>query len=109
MLFAASSQCHLDDPSGFPGEHSMKSIVLLVIASVLSFAAHADPASNCAAKVKELEDFHKASGQAMHSGMAHDFKVHMQNAKDAQSKGDYTQCQASADQAKTIYNKARSK
>jgi len=45
----------------------------------------------------------------MHGGMAHDFKVHLQNAKDAQSKGDMTQCQASADQAKTIYNKARSK
>lgn len=88
---------------------SMKCIPLLVITSVLAFAAHADPASNCAAKIKELEDFHKASGQAMHGGMAHDFKVHLQNAKDAQSKGDMAQCQASADQAKTIYNKARSK
>lgn len=45
----------------------------------------------------------------MHGGMAHDFKVHLQNAKEAQSKGDMAQCQASADQAKTIYNKARSK
>ncbi|MCI1039746.1 hypothetical protein [Pseudomonas putida] len=88
---------------------STKCIPLLVIASVLSFAVHADPASNCEAKIKELEHFHKASGQAMHGGMAHDFKVHLQNAKDAQSKGDFTQCQSSADQAKTIYNKARSK
>jgi len=102
----------LDDHSDFPGERSMKSmkfVPLLVMASVLSFAAHADPASNCAAKIKELEDFHKASGQAMHGGMAHDFKMHLQNAKDAQKAGDMTQCQASADQAKTIYNKARSK
>jgi len=99
----------LDEPSDFPGERSMKSIALLVIASVLSFAANADPASNCEAKIKELEDFHKASGQAMHGGMAHDFKVHLQNAKDAQKAGDMTKCQASADQAKTIYNKARSK
>ncbi len=88
---------------------STKCIPLLVIASVLSFAAHADPASNCAAKIKELEDFDKASGQAMHGGMAHHFKVPLQNAKDAQSKGDMTQCQASADLAKTIYNKARSR
>lgn len=67
---------------------SMKCIPLLVITSVLAFAAHADPASNCAAKIKELEDFHKASGQAMHGGMAHDFKVHLQNANAGQ-------CQAS--------------
>ncbi|MCI0913861.1 MULTISPECIES: hypothetical protein [Pseudomonas] len=87
----------------------MKSMTVLVIASVLSFAAHADPASNCDAKIKELEDMHKASGQAMHGGMAHDFKVHMQNAKDARDAGDMTKCQSSADQAKTIYNKARNK
>ncbi|MFJ4431154.1 hypothetical protein ACIPZG_09290 [Pseudomonas sp. NPDC089395] len=87
----------------------MKSMTLLVIASVLSFAAHADPASNCEAKIKELEDIFKTSGQALHGGMAHDYKVHLQNAKDAQKAGDMTQCQASADQAKTIYNKARNK
>ena len=38
----------------------MKSMTLLVIASVLSVAAHADPASNCDAKIKNLEDIHKA-------------------------------------------------
>jgi hypothetical protein len=87
----------------------MKSMTLLVIASVLSFAAHADPASNCEAKIKDLEDIHKASGQALHGGMAHEFKQHLQAAKDAQKAGDMAQCQSSADQAKTIYNKARNK
>ncbi|HEN8798308.1 hypothetical protein HP546_17475 [Pseudomonas sp. CM25] len=87
----------------------MKSMTLLVIASVLSFAAHADPKTNCDAKIQELEDFHKASGQAMHGGMAHDFKVKMEEAKTARDKGDMTKCQSAADQAKTIYNKARSK
>jgi hypothetical protein len=79
----------LDEPPVF-GERSMKStkcIPLLVIASVLSFAAHADPAGNCAAKIKETGGFPKASGQAMHGGMAHDFKVHCK-MPDAQSKGD---------------------
>ncbi|WEK28112.1 MAG: hypothetical protein P0Y58_14460 [Candidatus Pseudomonas phytovorans] len=90
---------------------STKCIPLLVIASVLSFAAHADDsaATNCEAKIKQLEDFHKASGQAMHGGMAHDFKVHLQTAKDAQKKGDMAQCNASAGQAKAIYDKARSR
>ena len=89
----------------------MKSMTLLVMASLLSFAAHAEdgPATNCDAKIKDLEYISETDGQALHGGMAHDFKVHLQNAKDAQSKGDMTQCQASADQAKTIYNKARSK
>ena len=59
----------------------MKSILLLVIASVLSVAAHADPKTNCDAKIKELEDDHKASGQGMHGGMAHDFKVKWEEAK----------------------------
>ncbi|MGJ7552127.1 hypothetical protein [Pseudomonas sp. CC120222-01a] len=88
---------------------SMKFVPLLVIASVLSFTAHADPKSNCAAKISELESIHKADGPGLHGGMAHDFKEHLKTAKDAQAKGDYTQCQASADQAKTIYNKARSR
>ncbi|MFJ3077078.1 MULTISPECIES: hypothetical protein [Pseudomonas] len=87
----------------------MKSMTLLVIASVLSVAAHADPASNCDAKIKNLEDIHKASGQALHGGMAHDFKEHLKTAKAAREKGDMAQCQASADQALTIYNKARNK
>jgi len=112
MLFAASSQCHLDDPSGFPGERSMKStkcIPLLVIASVLSFAAHADPASNCAAKIKELEEIQKTDGQALHGGMAHDYHELLKQAKEGQAANDMKKCQASADRAKTIYNKARGK
>ncbi|MFJ4153649.1 hypothetical protein ACIPZF_02410 [Pseudomonas sp. NPDC089752] len=87
----------------------MKSIALLVLASVLSVAAHADPKTNCDAKINELENDHKASGQAMHGGMAHDFKVKWQEAKKARDAGDFTNCQKAADQAKTIYNKARSK
>ncbi|MGF6394342.1 hypothetical protein [Pseudomonas plecoglossicida] len=87
----------------------MKSMTLLVLASVLSLAAHADPKSNCDAKIKELEDISKASGQALHGGMAHDYKEHLKTAKQARDAGDMTQCQASADQAKTIYNKARNK
>lgn len=85
----------------------MKSMTLLVIASVLSFAAHADPASNCEAKIKELEDISKTDGQALHGGMAHDYHELLKKAKAAQTSGDMTQCQASADRAKTIYNKAR--
>lgn len=85
----------------------MKSMTLLVIASVLSFAAHADPASNCEAKIKELEDISKTDGQALHGGMAHDYHELLKQAKAAQASGDMTQCQASADRAKTIYNKAR--
>ncbi|MDM3886634.1 hypothetical protein QSV36_13680 [Pseudomonas sp. BCRC 81390] len=86
-----------------------KCIPLLVIASVLSFAAHADPASNCAAKIKELEDINKSDGQALHGGMAHDYHELMKQAKEGQAAGDMTKCQASADRAKTIYNKARNK
>ncbi|WP_313294820.1 hypothetical protein [Pseudomonas sp.] len=87
----------------------MKYVPLLVIASVLSFTAHADPASNCAAKIKELEDIHKADGPGLHGGMAHDFKALLKQAKDGQQAGDMEKCQASADRAKTIYNKARGK
>ncbi|HDS1819870.1 TPA: hypothetical protein QEM96_004574 [Pseudomonas putida] len=87
----------------------MRSMTLLIIASVLSFAVHADPASNCAAKISELEDIHKTDGQALHGGMAHDYKVLLEQAKKAQQDGDMTTCQASADRAKTIYNKARGK
>ncbi|MBI6942863.1 hypothetical protein JET76_16045 [Pseudomonas putida] len=89
--------------------NAIKSMTLLVIASVLSFAAHADPASNCAAKIKELEDIHKTDGQALHGGMAHDYHELLKQAKAAQAKGDMTTCQSSADRAKTIYNKARGK
>jgi len=88
---------------------SMKLVPLLVIASVLSFAAHADPKTNCDAKIKELEDDHKASGQGMHGGAAHDFKVKWEQAKKARDAGDWAGCQSAADQAKTIYNKARSR
>ncbi|WP_313430960.1 hypothetical protein [Pseudomonas sp.] len=87
----------------------MKSVLLLVIASVLSVAAHADPKTNCDAKIKELEDDHKASGQGMHGGMAHDFKVKWEEAKKARDAGDMAKCQSAADQAKSIYNKARSR
>ncbi|WP_449432610.1 hypothetical protein [Pseudomonas putida] len=87
----------------------MKSILMLVIASVLSFAAHADPASNCDAKIKELDDIHKEDGPGMHGGMATDFQHLLKQAKAARAAGDMTKCQASADRAKTIYNKARGK
>ncbi|MFJ7007990.1 hypothetical protein [Pseudomonas putida] len=86
---------------------STKCIPLLVIASILSFSAHADPASNCAAKIKELEDIQKTDGQAIHGGMAHDYHELLKQAKEGQAAGDMTKCQASADRAKTIYNKAR--
>lgn len=85
----------------------MKSMTLLVIASVLSLAAHADPKSNCDAKIKELEQISQTDGQALHGGMAHDYHELLKQAKDGQAKGDMTKCQASADRAKTIYNKAR--
>ncbi|MCX2890137.1 hypothetical protein DMX11_02980 [Pseudomonas sp. LB-090624] len=88
---------------------STKCIPLLVIASVLSLAAHADPAGNCAAKIKELEDIKKTDGQALHGGMAHDYHELLMQAKEAQASGDMSKCQASADRAKTIYNKARGK
>ncbi|MDZ3991170.1 hypothetical protein [Pseudomonas sp. Teo4] len=87
----------------------MKSMTLLVIASVLSFAAHADPASNCEAKIKELEDISRTDGQALHGGMAHDYHELLKQAKEGQASGDMEKCQASADRAKTIYNKARNK
>lgn len=85
----------------------MKLVPLLVIASVLSFTAHADPKSNCAAKIKELEEIKKTDGQALHGGMAHDYHELLNQAKKGQAAQDWTQCQASADRAKTIYNKAR--
>ncbi|MFK3775745.1 hypothetical protein [Pseudomonas sp. NPDC089406] len=89
----------------------MKSMMLLVIASVLSFAAQAEdgPATNCDAKIKDLEYISKTDGQALHGGMAHDYHELLKQAKAAQAKGDMTTCQASADRAKTIYNKARGK
>ncbi|MFJ4353594.1 hypothetical protein ACIPZ5_22210 [Pseudomonas sp. NPDC089428] len=87
----------------------MKFVPLLVIASVLSFTAHADPKSECAAKVKDLEYINKTDGQALHGGMAHDYHDLLKQAKASQAKQDWTQCQASADRAKTIYNKARGK
>ncbi|AUY31740.1 hypothetical protein QVM48_24935 [Pseudomonas soli] len=89
----------------------MKSMTLLVITCVLSFAAHAedDPATNCDAKIKDLEYISKSDGQALHGGMAADYHKLLEQAKAAQAKGDMTTCQASADRAKTIYNKARGK
>lgn len=87
----------------------MKSMTLLMIATVLSVAAHAEsgPETNCAAKIKELEDIHRTDGQALHGGMAQDYQKLLAQAKDAQAAGDMIKCQASADRAKTIYNKAR--
>ncbi|MFB4392124.1 MULTISPECIES: hypothetical protein [unclassified Pseudomonas] len=88
----------------------MKSLTLLLAASVLSLSTHvlADPATNCDAKIKELEGFIKADGPGMAGGMVEDFKNLLAQAKEAQAAGDMTKCQASADRAKTIYNKARS-
>lgn len=89
----------------------MKSMTLLLFtcAMGLSVQAYADPASNCAAKIKELEDIHKADGQGIQGGMAADYQNLLEQAKQAQAAGDMTKCQASADRAKTIYNKARSR
>ncbi|MEE1887375.1 hypothetical protein [Pseudomonas carassii] len=89
----------------------MKSMTLLAITCVLSFAAHAEdgPATNCDAKIKDLEYINKSEGQALHGGMAHDYHELLKQAKEAQAKGDMKTCQASADRAKTIYNKARGK
>ncbi|MDR2308393.1 MAG: hypothetical protein LBE53_14525 [Paucimonas sp.] len=89
----------------------MKSMTLLVIASVLSLAAHADDSAktNCDARIAELENIHKTDGPGMHGGMAHDFKMHMKAAKDARAKGDMGKCMTSAEQAKTIFNNARGK
>lgn len=89
----------------------MKSMTLLVIASVLSFAAHAEDsaATNCEAKIKDLEYISKSDGQALHGGMAHDYHELLKQAKAAQAKGDMATCSSSADRAKTIYNKARGK
>ncbi|MBF8733644.1 MULTISPECIES: hypothetical protein [Pseudomonas] len=89
----------------------MKSLTLLLIASALSFTVHAEtaPETNCAAKIKELEDIHRTDGQALHGGMAKDYQNLLNQAKQAQAAGDMAECQASADRAKTIYNKARGK
>lgn len=89
----------------------MKYVTLLVAACLVSFGAHAadEAKTNCDAKIKELEADHKASGQAMHGGMAHDFKVKWEQAKKARDAEDWAGCQSAADQARTIYNKARSR
>lgn len=89
----------------------MKSMTLLVIASVLSFAAQAEDsaATNCDAKINDLEYISKTDGQALHGGMATDYHKLLKEAKDAKASGDMAKCQASADRAKTIYNKARGK
>jgi len=89
----------------------MKPMTLLLIASALSFAVHAEttPEVNCAAKIQELEDIHNTDGQALHGGMAKDYQNLLNQAKAAQAAGNMAECQASADRAKTIYNKARSK
>lgn len=88
-----------------------RSMTLLVIASVLSFAAHAEDSAktNCDARIAELEAIHKADGPGLHGGMAHDYKEHLKAAKAARDKGDMGKCLTSAEQAKTIYNKARGK
>lgn len=89
----------------------MKSMTLLLIASALSFTVHAEtaPETNCAAKIQELEDIARTDGQALDGGMAKDYQNLLDQAKAAQAAGNMTECQASADRAKTIYNKARSK
>lgn len=87
----------------------MKSMTLLAITCVLSFAAHAEdgPATNCDAKINDLESISKTDGQALHGGMAHDYHELLNQAKAGQAEKDWAKCQASADRAKTIYNKAR--
>ncbi|MDH0303625.1 MULTISPECIES: hypothetical protein [unclassified Pseudomonas] len=89
----------------------MKSMTLLVIACVLSFTAQAEDkaATNCEAKIEDLEYISRTDGQALHGGMAHDYHELLKQAKAAQAKGDMATCQSSADRAKTIYNKARGK
>lgn len=89
----------------------MKSMTLLVIASVLSVAAHAEDSAktNCDARIAELDNILKTDGPGLHGGMAHDYKEHLKAAKDARDKGDMGKCVTSTEQAKTIYNKARGK
>lgn len=89
----------------------MKSMTLLVIASVLSFAAHAEDSAmtNCDAKINDLEYISKTDGQALHGGMAHDYHERLEEAKAAKANGDMEKCMSSADRAKAIYNKARGK
>ncbi|AZL76504.1 hypothetical protein [Pseudomonas oryziphila] len=89
----------------------MKSMTLLVITCVLSFTAHAadSGADDCDAKIKALENISKTDGQALHGGMAHDYHEKLKQAKDAQGKGDMKGCRSAAEQAQTIYNKARGK
>ncbi|WP_363262849.1 hypothetical protein [Pseudomonas sp.] len=101
----------LDDHSDYPGERDMRYVTLLVAATLLSFGAQAadEAKTNCEAKINNLEEIHKTDGQALHGGMATDYQKLLKQAKAAQAKGDMKNCQASADRALTIYNKARGK
>ena len=56
-----------------------------------------------------FNNFFDSEGQALHGGMAKDYQNLLNQAKEAQAAGNMAECQASADRAKTIYNKARGK
>ncbi|NIE75193.1 hypothetical protein F3J44_00985 [Pantoea sp. Tr-811] len=90
---------------------AMKLLPLLVVASLLSVGAQAanEAKVNCDAKIKNLEDIHKADGPGLHGGAAHDFQALLKEAKNFRAKGNMAKCQAEADRALTIYNKARGK
>lgn len=109
MLIVASRRIPTPGPAVlFLGEQPMKSLPLFLIASVLSFNAYADDsATNCAGKIKELEDIKKTDGQAAGSGKAGEYDTLLKQAKEAQAKGDIAKCISAATRAKTIHNTAR--
>ncbi|MNO88009.1 hypothetical protein D3C76_794430 [compost metagenome] len=89
----------------------MKSLTVLLIASVLSFGAQAADTdmTNCNAKIKSLDDTYKADGVAIGGGKVDEFQSLVKQAKEAQAAGDIKGCNAAADRAQTIYNTARGK
>lgn len=84
----------------------MKYLAALFVALTLGTPAFAD---ECATKIKQLEDIHKASGQALSGGKVEEFRSLLAQAKQAQKDGNTQLCNSSADRAQQIYNTARNK
>ncbi|WP_422421449.1 hypothetical protein [Pseudomonas sp. GZD-222] len=66
-------------------------------------------ASDCDDKIKELENIDKTAGQGLAGGKVEDFRMLLEQAKQAQKDGDEALCNSSAERALGIYKVGRSK
>ncbi|MFJ1339907.1 hypothetical protein ACIKP7_17425 [Pseudomonas caricapapayae] len=84
----------------------MNYLAAIIVGLTLAGSAFA---SDCDDKIKQLENIAKTDGQALDGGKAGDFRMLLEQAKQAQKDGDEALCNSSAERALGIYKVGRSK